>query len=112
MKYPQLVPDMVCSTPVSLKLNSEDLDRYGQPQEILNIDTKCNYQCTAQRTIEDKEIIIKTVATLLFNGDIAPMLDEITSGEVIINGETRQIEKGSKVRNPDGTVNYTRIYLK
>lgn len=112
MKYPQLVPDMVCNTPVSLKLNSEDLDRYGQPQEILNLDTKCNYQCTSQRTIEDKEIIIKTVATLLFNGDIAPQIEEITSGEVILNGETRQIEKSSKVRNPDGTVNYTRIYLK
>lgn len=112
MNYPQLVPDMVCNTPVSLKLNSEDLDRYGQPQEILTLDTKCNYQCTSQRTIEDKEIIIKTVATLLFNGDIAPMLEEITSGTAEIMGETRQIEKGSKVRNPDGTVNYTRIYLK
>lgn len=112
MKYPQLVPDMVCSIPVSLKLNSEDLDRHGQPKEVVNIDTKCNYQCTSQRTIEDKEIIIKTVATLLFNGDIAPQVEEITSGTVEIMGETRQIEKGSKVHNPDGTVNYTRIYLK
>lgn len=112
MKYPQLVPDVVCTTPVHLMLNSEDLDRYGQPVEVLNLDTACNYQCTSQRTIEDKQIVIKTVATLLFNGDIVPELEEITSGTAEISSEIRQIEKGSKVRNPDGTVNYTRIYLK
>lgn len=65
MKYPQLVPDVVCTTPVHIMLNSEDLDRYGQPVEALNLDTACNYQCTSQRTIEDKQIVIKTVATLL-----------------------------------------------
>lgn len=112
MKYPQIVPNMVCTTPVHLILNGEDLNRYGQPMEVLNLDTTCNYQCTSQRTIEDKQIVIKTVATLLFNGDIVPELEEITSGTAEISGEVRQIEKGSKVRNPDGTVNYTRIYLK
>lgn len=112
MKYPQLVPDIVCNTPVHLKLNSEDLNKYGQPIEILNLDTTCNYQCTSQRTIENKQIVIKAVATLLFNGDIVPELNEITSGTAEISNEIRQIEKGSKVRNPDGTVNYTRIYLK
>lgn len=110
MRYPQLVPDRVCNTPIVLKLYSENIDRYGQPQ-ITEYSGLCNYQCISQRVLDDKKVTIKVILTALFNGDIVPNM-EIVGGTAEIDGETRQIEKCSKVRNPDGTVNYTRIYLK
>jgi hypothetical protein len=46
----------------------------------------------------------------LFDGDIAPELDVLT-GAVEICGGCRIIYRGSKCRNPDGTVNYTKLEL-
>ena len=44
-------------------------------------------------------------------GDIAPSLAVISSGYVIVFGQKRQIYRGTKARNPNGTVNYTELEL-
>ena len=45
----------------------------------------------------------------LIPGDIAPDLPVITKGDITVFGVTRHIYKGTKCRNPDGTVNYVRL---
>ena len=45
----------------------------------------------------------------MFDGDIAPDMAVISGGTVEVFGEKRRIERGMKARNPDGSVNYTRL---
>ena len=52
---------------------------------------------------------IQLSGTALFRGDIAPGVAVISGGTVTVFGETRNILQGMKARNPDGTVNYTRL---
>lgn len=112
MKYPKLVRKDVCKIPVTLILDNEDLDEDGAPVEAIKINAKCNYQSSSKRHYTDKENFIETSGSLYFSDDIVPDLNEITSGYCIIFNEKREIYKGTKARNPDGSVNYVRIELK
>ena len=42
-------------------------------------------------------------------GALEPELPVITKGDITVFGVTRHIYKGTKCRNPDGTVNYVRL---
>lgn len=46
---------------------------------------------------------------LSYCDEIEPDTDIIASGYVVIFGRRRNIVKGQKARNPDGSVNYTRL---
>ena len=58
----------------------------------------------------DKQLV-QITAQAYFIGDIAPELSTLSNGEVIVNGVKRKIYQGEKARNPDGTINYTRLDL-
>ena len=58
----------------------------------------------------DKQIITLN-AVALFNGDIAPDVDNIEGEVNVLSGIHRRIYASQKCRNPDGTVNYTRLEL-
>lgn len=111
MKYPCVVPKSVCKTPIHIEIEQEGISVYGEPLETLSVDTVCNYQDKAKTilTKEKKEVVITGCA--LMPGDIAPDLPTISSGTATIFGEQRRIAVGTKARNPDGTVNYTRLDL-
>lgn len=111
MKYPCVVPKNVCKTPIHIEIEQEGISEDGEPLKAVSVDTKCNYQDKARTilTKEKKEVIITGCA--LMPGDIAPGLPTIPGGTVTIFGEKRIIAVGTKARNPDGTVNYTRLDL-
>jgi hypothetical protein len=111
MKYPCVVPKSVCKTPVRIEIEQEGISVYGEPLAAVSVDTKCNYQDKAKTilTKEKKEVVI--TGCVLIPGDLAPELPTISGGTVIIFGEQRRIATGTKARNPDGTVNYTRLDL-
>lgn len=111
MKYPSLVPDRVCTTPCHVKVEGDRLTGLGQPILEFEADLKCNLQEGARTVLTDtkKEVLISGVA--LFNGDAMPSVSHISGGEVTINNLSRRIYKGFKARNPDGSVNYTRLEL-
>lgn len=111
MKYPKLVPERVCTTPCHVRVEGDALDGLGRPLLEFEYDLNCNFQEGARSVFTDtkKEILLSGVA--LFNGDAAPLLPHISGGEVTVNGVTRRIYKGIKARNPDGSVNYTRLEL-
>ena len=125
MRYPKLVPQKYCTTPVRVVfLGAIDIE--GQETVVGTYSGKCNLsQKTKQRVTADKRLItIEAVA--LFDGDIAPNLLQ-PKGLLYItetdsrNGESEEtlepenkpyrIFSYTKARNPDGTVNYTRLEL-
>ncbi len=112
MKYPQLVPDWVCTTPITINIDGEGLTEDGAPNSVTVIEALCNWQDGGQAVLTGDEKIIDISGRAYFNGDIAPSLSNITSGDAVIFGEKRQILKGFKRRNPDGTVNHTEIQFK
>ena len=107
--WPRLVPDRVCKTPCRVVLTNgagED----GAPLIVADLALKCNWQDNPRQILNAERQLIRLAGTALFNGDIAPKLD-ILAGEVEIYGKPWTIYQGSKCRNPDGTVNYTRREL-
>lgn len=111
MKYPCLVPKRLCKTPVIVEIEQEGLNKYGEPLESIVIKDMCNYQDSAKTVLTAEKKLIQLSGTALLPGDIAPELPNITSGTVTVNKVTRRIFRGEKARNPDGTVNYTRLDL-
>ena len=110
MKYPELVPDRVCTIPITI-YREGGLNKDGSPKRTVIFEGKCNYsEKTYQRITADKQIITLN-AQALFNGDIAPDVDNIEGDVQVLHGRHRRIYALQKAFNPDGTVNYTRLEL-
>lgn len=106
MKYPCLVPKRLCKTDIHVHLESETLNNQGEPEYILDLDLKCNFQDKAKAVLTEEKKLVQVTGTALFPGDIAPDLPSLSGGTVTVFGEERRIERGAKNRNPDGTCNY------
>lgn len=111
MRYPELVPESMCKTPVTVRLYSEGISEDGEPQTALEGQFVCNYQDNAHTVVTADKTLVTLSGRAYFTGDIAPSLSVISGGEIIVNGETRRIYKGEKARNPDGSVNFTKLEL-
>lgn len=111
MKYPCLVPKRLCRTDISLSIDRERLNEYGEPLETFEYSGKCNYQDKAKTIFTAEKKLVKITGSALFPGDICPELPTISGGEAVVFGEPRRIFQGCKARNPDGTVNYTEVLL-
>ncbi len=111
MKYPCLVNKRFCTTPVSICIETEGLDEDGAPIVAFKADVSCNYQETAKTILTADKKLVQITATALFCGDVAPKLKAISGGTAVVYGVKRRILQGMKARNPDGTVNYTRLDL-
>lgn len=111
MKFPCLVDKRFCKTPIEITLYQEDISEDGEPLTALNFVTVCNYQDKAKTVITADKQLVQLSAQAYFVGDIAPDLPNISNGEVIVNDMKRRIYQGEKARNPDRTVNYTRLDL-
>lgn len=109
MKYPCLVLKSVCTTPIKITVYQEGLNEDGEPLKALEINTLCNYQDKAKTVLTADKQLVQLSAQAYFIGDIAPKLPTLSGGEVLVNGVKRKIFQGEKARNPDSTVNYTRL---
>lgn len=112
MKYPELVPDWVCTTPISIVIEGEGLTEDGSPIQFMTSELLCNWQDGGRVILTDEQKTIEISGRAYFNGDICPNIPNITSGEAWIFGEKREIHRGFKRRNPDGTVNHTEVQFK
>ena len=111
MKYPCLVPRKFCNTSIKVTIFQEGISEDGEPLKALDIDVKCNYQDKARTVLTADKRLVRIEGTALIPGDIAPDMPSISEGEVTVLGVKRKIFKGEKARNPDGTVNYTKLEL-
>lgn len=112
MKYPSLVPDAVCKTPIQLVIDLEELDEDGAPVTALNYTGYCNWQDGGKVELTGEQKYVRITGKAFFNGDICPGISNITGGYGVIFEERRPIAEGIKARNPDGTVNYTEVRFK
>lgn len=112
MKYPELVPNWVCTTPIDITIDGEGLNEDGAPNETTLTGLKCNWQDGGRAVFTDEQKVIQISGRAYFNGDICPSISNITAGTGTVFGEVREIYTGFKRRNPDGTVNHTEIQFK
>lgn len=104
-----MVLKSVCTTSIKITIYQEGLNEDGEPLKTLEINALCNYQDKAKTVITADKQLVQLSAQAYFIGDIIPELATLSNGEVIVNGIKRRIYQGEKARNPDGTVNYTRL---
>lgn len=90
-------------------VEQEGVDKYGDPLESVTWEGKCNYQDKGKTVLTAEKKLIQLSGCALIPGDIAPNLPTISGGSITVNGVKRKIYEGTKARNPDGTVNYTRL---
>lgn len=110
MKFPELVPDRVCNIAVKI-YRTDGLNRDGSPKKTVIFEGKCFYSEKTKQKITAEKQLITLSGEMLFNGDIAPDTDIIEGEAEILSGIRRKIYASEKARNPDGTVNYTRLEL-
>lgn len=111
MTYPCLVLSQFCTTDISLELDREGLNKYGEPLEPVLYSGKCNYQDRAKTVLTAEKKLVQITGTALFPDDICPELPVISGGEAVVFGVKRRILQGTKARNPDATVNFTEVLL-
>ena len=111
MRFPCLVDRKWCKTAIHVEIEPEGVDNYGEPFPMVIYDGVCNYQDTARTILTAEKKLIEITGTALFPGDIVPELSVISGGIVKVFGAERRIAAGMKARNPDGTVNYTKLEL-
>lgn len=109
MNFPCLIRKNMCKTDIHLEIEQEGKNVYGEPLEPVIWDGKCNYQDSGKTVLTAEKQLIQIEGCALIPGDIAPELPAITKGKITVFGVTRDVYKGTKARNPDGTVNYTRL---
>lgn len=107
--WPRLVPQRVCRTACSVVL-TDGSNEDGTPKEVVRLNLRCNWQDKPKQVLNAERQVIRLGGVALFDGDIAPRVD-VLAGTVEIYGKEWNIYQGSKCRNPDGTVNYTRLEL-
>lgn len=101
----------MCKTPIVITINQEGLSEDGEPITDCTIDTFCNYQDKAKTTLTAEQKLVTIEGTAMLPGDIAPDIANISNGYAVVNGIKRTIYRGTKARNPDNTVNYTKLEL-
>ncbi len=106
MKYPCLVPKSRCKTDIKVHLESEETNNLSEPKYVADLDLKCNFQDRTKTIFTTEKKLVQITGTAMFPGDIAPGFPTLSGGTVTVFGEERRIERGTKNRNPDGTVNF------
>lgn len=92
-----------------MKIEPEGLDKYGEQRKPIETDLICNYQEEARTIFTSEKKLIQVSGIALFPGDIAPEVPDISGGTLEVFGVERRIAKGIKARNPDQSVNYTKL---
>ena len=110
MKFPKLIRH--ANTPVRVILTGEEPNEFGERPILLDKDFLCNYQDAATVKYTADKQASEITGTLFIDGDILPSEAVISCGTVKIFGINREIVKGAKARNFDGSVNYTRLDVK
>lgn len=71
----------------------------------------CNFSESNKRVQNDKGLWVHLSGVVHIKGDIFPDCPVISKGYVVINDKKININSASRPRNPDGSVNHTRLEL-
>jgi hypothetical protein len=109
MKFPQLVPEKICSVSAVVGF-TDGLNRDGSKKRTVIYEGKCFHSEKAVQKLNADKQLITLSGEAFFNGDIAPDT-AVIDGYAEIGGKEYRIYGSEKAKNPDGTVNYTRLEL-
>lgn len=112
MLYPRLVASFVQSMPTEVVIDIDGIDEDGAPIEGESWTGSANYQDYVREVYRQDRSETEVHARLYIDGDPFPDIAVFGGGTVTVFGEERSIVLGMKARNPDATVNYTRLDLK
>ena len=103
-------PKWFDQTPLKVSLTQQNED--GENVVFFVWEGKGNYQENVenQKTTEGEYEHISGI--IRSKGDIFPGIPECSSGFAEINGSEVEILRTVRVRNPDGTINHTKVLLK
>lgn len=99
----------MCKTEIAIEIEQQGVDKYGERLPTYKWSGKCNFQNKGKSVLTAEKKLIQLSGCALIPGDIIPELDMITGGTIKVFGNKMRIFEGTKARNPDGTVNYTRL---
>lgn len=91
---------------------TDGLDEDGEPKEVAKWQGLVNFSEKAKRIQNKDGLWVKLSAVIHIKGDILPGV-VFNGGTVTVTGysNTFEIVSYSRPRNPDGTVNHTRLEL-
>lgn len=107
MKFPKLVRNP--HTPIRVVISNPEPNEFNEHEILLYETFLCNWQDSATTRHTTEKTSPEIIGTAFIDGDILPSQAVISSGIVEIFGKTYNIRKGTKARNLDGSVNYTKI---
>jgi hypothetical protein len=110
MAFPKLVRNP--KTSVHVTITAAEPNEFNETETLLDKDFLCNYQEAAAVKYTADKRALEVTGVVYIDGDILPSVAVVSSGHVRIFGETRDIVAGTKARNLDGSVNYTRLDVK
>ncbi len=87
-----------------IELEQEGISEDGEPLVAFKTSGKCIFSEKSKRVITEDGKKIELFGKIAIEGDIAPTLKLISSGNVIINEKKYEIYKGYRPRNPDGSI--------
>ena len=109
MKWPQLVKPWACKVPITITL-TDGIGEDGAPQIAATVEALCSINGKGGWTVDERRQMVRYTCAALLPGDIAPQLAHLT-GWVELQGKRLTIHAADRARNPDGSVNYTRLEL-
>ena len=107
MKYPKLVRR--AKTPVRVVIESPEPNEFNEREILLNKEFLCNYQDSSSLRYSAEKQVQELAGITYIDGDIIPPVQVISAGYIVIFGQQYSIKKGTKARNLDGSVNYTKL---
>lgn len=103
--YPAFADVVPCRVELTGELNED-----GELEPAGVWEGKVNFSQTSKRIQDKQGVWVPLTGIVRVKGDIFPEVQSIT-GTVIINGTKMDISNASKIRNPDGTINHTKLEL-
>lgn len=104
-----IYPKFMDKTPLVVNI-SDGINENGGKNIVHTYSGKCHYIEKSKTSYNKDGVGTQLVGKLTIGCDIAPNID-LLEGEVIINSNTYKIFRGSRVRNPDGSVHHTELEL-
>ena len=104
-------PKELANTDFEIELEHEGISEDGEPLIALRTEGKCIFSEKSKRIIDENGRKIELFGKIAIEGDIAPTLKSIASGNVLIHGKKYEIYAGYRPRNPDGSVFATEFDL-
>lgn len=107
-KYLNKLLNNICS----IIIYRQGLSEEGEPLTSLNLENqKCFFDEKTKVIMTSDGRKIELVGKIILTGDIAPVVKQISGGQVIINDCKYEIYQASRPRNPDGSVYLTILEL-